>query len=128
MSPSLKSWAFDTLEPSESPLLRFLPRVERAGGTYCFFRAGGLIFTMVAMLSHSLRSSLRNVGALNHCIRKINFTVPGRTGALAMKAGMISEFDNNGHRNEEGILSLSWEDHFLHSLIKVNRAKQRQYP
>ena len=58
------------------------------------------------MLSHSLRRCLRDVGALNKYIRKINYMVPGRTGALAMKAGMISEFDNNGHRNEITVLAL----------------------
>ena len=79
------------------------------------------------MLSHSLRRFLRDVGALNKNIRKINDmvpgkTVPGRTGALAMKAGMISEFDNNGHRNEITVLALE-----NCQVVQVNHQKSSQH-
>ena len=79
------------------------------------------------MLSHSLRRFLRDVGARNKNIRKINDmvpgkTVPGRTGALAMKAGMISEFDNNGHRNEITVLALE-----NCQVVQVNHQKSSQH-
>ena len=51
-----------------------------------------------------ISSMLRSRGALRHFA---HVSVPGRTGALAIKAGMMSEFDaETGMRREVTVLAL----------------------